>query len=133
MPDNTQKTGGQDRKRINVNQDYELQDWSEKLGASDSSFVNAATFSLLLTGKVLEGAQDRSDNWKAALGRAVGRTRMQDRERRLLVLATIGGDERPFGCAQGRLRTKDEGGAVPAKGRRGRGRMVSNPESGGPP
>src|SRR5205085_7016664 len=28
---------------------------------------------LLLTGKVLGGAQDRSDNWKAALGRAVGR------------------------------------------------------------
>ena len=48
-------------------------DWSDKLGQSDSSFVNAATFSLLLTGKVLEGAQDRSDNWKAALGRAVGR------------------------------------------------------------
>ena len=48
-------------------------DWAEKLGQSDSSFVNAATFSLLLTGKVLEGAQDRSDNWKAALGRAVGR------------------------------------------------------------
>ena len=47
--------------------------WAEKLGRSDSSFVNAATFSLLLTGKVLEGAQDRSDNWKAALGRAVGR------------------------------------------------------------
>ena len=47
--------------------------WSEKLGRSDSAFVNAATFSLLLTGKVLEGAQDRSDNWKAALGRAVGR------------------------------------------------------------
>ena len=48
-------------------------DWSEKLGRSDSSFVNAATFSLLLTGKVLENAQDRSDNWKAAFGRAVGR------------------------------------------------------------
>jgi RHH-type proline utilization regulon transcriptional repressor/proline dehydrogenase/delta 1-pyrroline-5-carboxylate dehydrogenase len=48
-------------------------DWSEKLGTSDSAFVNAATFSLLLTGKVLEGAQDRSDNWKAVLGRAVGR------------------------------------------------------------
>jgi RHH-type proline utilization regulon transcriptional repressor/proline dehydrogenase/delta 1-pyrroline-5-carboxylate dehydrogenase len=48
-------------------------DWSEKLGRSGSAFVNAATFSLLLTGKVLEGAQDRSDNWKAALGRAVGR------------------------------------------------------------
>ncbi|HJR83526.1 MAG TPA: bifunctional proline dehydrogenase/L-glutamate gamma-semialdehyde dehydrogenase, partial [Sphingomicrobium sp.] len=26
-------------------------DWAEKLGQSDSSFVNAATFSLLLTGK----------------------------------------------------------------------------------
>jgi RHH-type proline utilization regulon transcriptional repressor/proline dehydrogenase/delta 1-pyrroline-5-carboxylate dehydrogenase len=48
-------------------------DWSDKLGRSGSAFVNAATFSLLLTGKVLEGAQDRSDNWKAALGRAVGR------------------------------------------------------------
>ncbi|MEO7654897.1 MAG: bifunctional proline dehydrogenase/L-glutamate gamma-semialdehyde dehydrogenase PutA [Sphingomicrobium sp.] len=48
-------------------------DWSDQLGRSDSSFVNAATFSLLLTGKVIEGAQDRSDNWRAALGRAVGR------------------------------------------------------------
>ena len=48
-------------------------DWSGKLGASDSAFVNAATFSLLLTGKVIEGAADRSDNWRAALGRAVGR------------------------------------------------------------
>jgi len=48
-------------------------DWSDQLGRSGSAFVNAATFSLLLTGKVLEGAQDRSANWKAALGRAVGR------------------------------------------------------------
>jgi RHH-type proline utilization regulon transcriptional repressor/proline dehydrogenase/delta 1-pyrroline-5-carboxylate dehydrogenase len=48
-------------------------DWAEKLGASNSAFVNAATFSLLLTGRVLEGAHDRSDNWRAVLGRAVGR------------------------------------------------------------
>ncbi|WP_239016936.1 bifunctional proline dehydrogenase/L-glutamate gamma-semialdehyde dehydrogenase PutA [Sphingomonas ginkgonis] len=48
-------------------------DWSEKLGDSHSPFVNAATFSLLLTGKVLDGAQDRSANWRAALNRAVGR------------------------------------------------------------
>jgi RHH-type proline utilization regulon transcriptional repressor/proline dehydrogenase/delta 1-pyrroline-5-carboxylate dehydrogenase len=47
--------------------------WAEMLGESDSAFVNAATFSLLLTGKVIEGAKDRSDNWRAALGRAVGR------------------------------------------------------------
>jgi RHH-type proline utilization regulon transcriptional repressor/proline dehydrogenase/delta 1-pyrroline-5-carboxylate dehydrogenase len=47
--------------------------WAEKVGESESAFVNAATFSLLLTGKVIEGAKDRSDNWRAALGRAVGR------------------------------------------------------------
>ncbi|GAA4038731.1 bifunctional proline dehydrogenase/L-glutamate gamma-semialdehyde dehydrogenase PutA [Sphingomonas rosea] len=48
-------------------------DWSEKLGDSASPFVNAATFSLLLTGKVLDAADDRTSSWKAALGRAVGR------------------------------------------------------------
>ena len=48
-------------------------DWAEKLGDSRSTFVNAATFSLLLTGKVLEEASDKSDSWRAALGRAVGR------------------------------------------------------------
>ena len=48
-------------------------DWKDQLGRSGSAFVNAATFSLLLTGKVLEGANDKSDNWRAALGRAVGR------------------------------------------------------------
>jgi RHH-type proline utilization regulon transcriptional repressor/proline dehydrogenase/delta 1-pyrroline-5-carboxylate dehydrogenase len=45
-------------------------DWAEKLGDSRSTFVNAATFSLLLTGKVLEEANDKSGNWRAALGRA---------------------------------------------------------------
>ena len=48
-------------------------DWAEKLGDSSSTFVNAATFSLLLTGKVLEEANDQSTSWRAALGRAVGR------------------------------------------------------------
>ncbi|HEY0163820.1 MAG TPA: proline dehydrogenase family protein, partial [Sphingomicrobium sp.] len=48
-------------------------DWTDKLGQSNSAFVNAATFSLLLTGKVLEGANDRSGNWRAVLGRTVGR------------------------------------------------------------
>ncbi len=48
-------------------------DWAEKLGDSSSTFVNAATFSLLLTGKVLEEANDRSAGWRSALGRAVGR------------------------------------------------------------
>lgn len=47
--------------------------WAEKMGESGSTFVNAATFSLLLTGKVLEEANDTSQGWRAALGRAVGR------------------------------------------------------------
>jgi len=48
-------------------------DWAEKLGESRSTFVNAATFSLLLTGKVLEEANDTTEGWRSALGRAVGR------------------------------------------------------------
>jgi RHH-type proline utilization regulon transcriptional repressor/proline dehydrogenase/delta 1-pyrroline-5-carboxylate dehydrogenase len=48
-------------------------DWAEKLGGTRSTFVNAATISLLLTGKVLDGANDRSEGWRASLGRAVGR------------------------------------------------------------
>ena len=47
--------------------------WAEKLGGTRSTFVNAATISLLLTGKVLDGANDRSEGWRASLGRAVGR------------------------------------------------------------
>ncbi len=48
-------------------------DWAERLGESSSPFVNAATFSLLLTGKVLDSAKDSTAGWTAALGRAVGR------------------------------------------------------------
>ncbi|WP_260484032.1 bifunctional proline dehydrogenase/L-glutamate gamma-semialdehyde dehydrogenase PutA [Sphingomicrobium flavum] len=48
-------------------------DWAEKLGQSRSTFVNAATFSLLLTGKVLDEANDSTDGWRSTLGRTVGR------------------------------------------------------------
>src|SRR6478672_3697770 len=48
-------------------------DWAEKMGDSKSTFVNAATFSLLLTGRVLEEANDTAEGWRATLGRAVGR------------------------------------------------------------
>src|SRR3954454_12232609 len=47
--------------------------WSDKLGRSESAFVNAATFSLLFTAKALKGAQDRSENWKPAIARGVER------------------------------------------------------------
>ncbi|TDS83661.1 DUF3606 domain-containing protein [Comamonas sp. JUb58] len=34
MPDDKTKPGGQDRSRINVNEDYELRDWSKKFSVS---------------------------------------------------------------------------------------------------
>ena len=34
MADDKNKTGGQDRLRINVNEDYELRDWSRKFGVT---------------------------------------------------------------------------------------------------
>ncbi len=34
MPDNLEKRGGQDRKRIDVSQEHELRDWSKKFGVS---------------------------------------------------------------------------------------------------
>ena len=34
MADSRSQSGGADRQRINVNQDYELRDWSTKFGVS---------------------------------------------------------------------------------------------------
>ncbi len=48
-------------------------DWAEHVGESSSTFVNAATFSLMLTGRVLEQRRERADGLGATLKRAVGR------------------------------------------------------------
>lgn len=32
MSDDKSKAGGQDRRRINLNEDYEVRDWSKKFG-----------------------------------------------------------------------------------------------------
>src|SRR5688572_3801337 len=48
-------------------------DWGEHLGDSDSTFVNAATFSLMLTGEVLRGGTRPDAGFASALRRAVGR------------------------------------------------------------
>ena len=34
MPDDLNKRGGQDRTRINVNQDHELRNWAQAMGVS---------------------------------------------------------------------------------------------------
>ncbi len=48
-------------------------DWSEHLGESSSTFVNAATFSLMLTGEVLDPPEAHQRGAGAALKRAIGR------------------------------------------------------------
>jgi hypothetical protein len=41
MPDNLQNRGGSDRQRIDVNEDYELRDWSKKFGVSPDQLKEA--------------------------------------------------------------------------------------------
>lgn len=41
MSDNLDSSGGQDRKRINVNQDHELRDWSAKFGVTPEQLREA--------------------------------------------------------------------------------------------
>jgi hypothetical protein len=41
MSDNLQNRGGSDRNRINVNQDYEVRDWSKKFGVSPDELKEA--------------------------------------------------------------------------------------------
>ncbi|GGD85600.1 bifunctional protein PutA [Tsuneonella deserti] len=48
-------------------------DWGEHLGESSSTFVNAATFSLMLTGEVLDPPEAHQRGMGATLRRAMGR------------------------------------------------------------
>ncbi|MCB1980310.1 MAG: DUF3606 domain-containing protein [Burkholderiaceae bacterium] len=41
MADDTTQSGGQDRRRINVHQDYELRDWSNKFGVTPEQLKEA--------------------------------------------------------------------------------------------
>jgi hypothetical protein len=41
MADDPNKTGRQDRERINVNEDYELRDWSRKFGVTADELKSA--------------------------------------------------------------------------------------------
>ncbi|WP_199801094.1 bifunctional proline dehydrogenase/L-glutamate gamma-semialdehyde dehydrogenase PutA [Parerythrobacter jejuensis] len=48
-------------------------DWSDHLGESSSTFVNAATFSLMMTGEVLERPEEHQRGMGATLKRTIGR------------------------------------------------------------
>lgn len=41
MSDDKTKSGGQDRQRINVNQDYELRDWAKSLDVTPEQVKEA--------------------------------------------------------------------------------------------
>lgn len=41
MSDDKSKAGGQDRRRINVNEDYELRDWAAKFGVTEQALRDA--------------------------------------------------------------------------------------------
>jgi hypothetical protein len=41
MADDKNKSGGQDRKRINTNEDYEVRDWSQKFGVTPDQLREA--------------------------------------------------------------------------------------------
>ena len=58
MSDDKTKSGGQDRSRINVNEAYELRDWSEKLAVTPAELkraVNAVGTSADAVEKHLKG------------------------------------------------------------------------------
>jgi hypothetical protein len=61
MADDPSKSGGQDRKRINVNQDYELRDWSKKFGVTPEELKRAVA-------KVGDRAEDVERELKAGKG-----------------------------------------------------------------
>ncbi|MDD5325878.1 MAG: DUF3606 domain-containing protein, partial [Polaromonas sp.] len=42
MPDGKTKSGGQDRKRINTHEDYELRDWAKSLNTSPERVCGTA-------------------------------------------------------------------------------------------
>ena len=57
MSDDTNKTGGQDRQRINVNQEYELRDWAKSMNTTPEKLKEA-----------VQAVGDRADKVRDYLG-----------------------------------------------------------------
>ena len=56
MPDDTTKSGGQDRERINVNQAHELRDWAKSMNITPEKLKEA-----------VQAVGDRADKVRAFL------------------------------------------------------------------
>ena len=57
MPDDKSNSSGQDRQRINVNQDYELRDWAKSLNTTPECLKEA-----------VQAVGDRADKVREYLG-----------------------------------------------------------------
>lgn len=68
MSDDKSNRGGQDRKRINVNQDYELRDWSKKFGVTPEELKKAVAEVGDRSDKVKERLRDRKGPKRAGGG-----------------------------------------------------------------
>ena len=62
MSDDKSKSGGQDRQRIDVNQDYELRDWAKTLNTTPERLKEA-----------VQAVGDRADKVREYLGERPGR------------------------------------------------------------
>jgi hypothetical protein len=62
MSDDKTKTGGQDRERINVNEDYELRDWARSLNTTPERIKEAVA-----------AVGDRAEKVREYVGRDGGR------------------------------------------------------------
>ena len=58
MADDKTKVGGQDRARINVNEDYEVRDWCKSLGVTEDELR-----------KAVAAVGDRADEVREHLGK----------------------------------------------------------------
>jgi hypothetical protein len=90
-------------------------DWSEHLGESSSTFVNAATFSLMLTGEVLDPPEATRGTPQSVVVDLVGGTRLSGRVERIdaatVALALPWGESIAFACQhlhQGQQQSKTE-------------------------
>jgi hypothetical protein len=57
MPDDKSQSGGQDRQRIDVNQDYELRDWAKSMNTTPERIKEA-----------VQAVGDRADKVREYLG-----------------------------------------------------------------
>jgi hypothetical protein len=64
MSDDKTKTGGQDRQRINVHEDYELRDWAKSLNTTPERIKEA-----------VQAVGDRAEKVREYLGQGEGRAR----------------------------------------------------------